>query len=289
MKRFVLLALALVLALPAFATFRVGYGERDITPVEPMPMWGYAARRDALSEGVLDPLYAKAVVIDVGDDKLALVGLDLGRGPTEAMMGEIRAAVKAASGVNWVLISGSHTHHGPVIELLDEPDRGQGKFDYAVTYAKELPGKIIEAINEAAASTVDGRIGWGSRDTDLNRNRHTKKTPKPRDPELAVVRFDDLEGNPIAVMVNFAAHPTVHKMMDLRFTSEWPGHMQASVEDRMATHCFFMQGAAGDMSANTSDERRGIDGFGKAMADVVIEIARGIETREPEQPGVRGM
>ncbi len=290
MKRIWLLSLLVfVLALPAFATFRVGYAERDITPEEPMPMWGYAARRDALSEGVLDRLYAKAVVIDVGGDKLALVGLDLGRGPTDAMMREIRAAVKSASGVNWVLVSGSHTHHGPVIELLDEPGRGQDKFDYAVAYAKALPGKIIDAINEAAAGTVDARMGWGSRETDLNRNRHTKKQPKPRDPELAVVRFDDLQGQPIALMVNFAAHATIHDEKDLRFTSEWPGHMQMSVEGRMPAHCFFMQGAAGDMSPNTNEQRRGIDGFGKAMADVVLEIAQGIQTRVPERPDIRGM
>ena len=43
---------------------------------------------------------------------------------------------------------------------------------------------------------------------DMNRNRHSKIEPKPRDTELAVVRFDDLDGKTIAVMVNFAAHPT---------------------------------------------------------------------------------
>ena len=34
--------------------------------------------------GALDPLFAKAVVIHAGDDKLAIVGLDMGRGPTAA-------------------------------------------------------------------------------------------------------------------------------------------------------------------------------------------------------------
>src|SRR5262245_35756402 len=64
------------------ATFRAGAGERDITPPAGLPMWGYGARHDVLSVGTLDPLMAKAVVIAAGDDKVALIGIDLGRGPT---------------------------------------------------------------------------------------------------------------------------------------------------------------------------------------------------------------
>src|ERR687883_541114 len=59
--------------------FKAGAAKRDITPKEPVPMWGYGARHDALSSGVLDPLYAAAVVIQTGTNKLAIVGLDLGR------------------------------------------------------------------------------------------------------------------------------------------------------------------------------------------------------------------
>src|SRR4051794_20357453 len=60
------------------AGFRAGYARRDVTPTEPVPMWGYGARHAALSQGVLDPLHADALVIDAGGRKLAIVGLDLG-------------------------------------------------------------------------------------------------------------------------------------------------------------------------------------------------------------------
>jgi hypothetical protein len=56
-----------------------GAGRRDITPREPVPMWGYGDRHDALSVGVLDPLYADALVIQAGGRKIAIVGLNLGR------------------------------------------------------------------------------------------------------------------------------------------------------------------------------------------------------------------
>jgi hypothetical protein len=56
-------------------------------------MWGYGARHDALSTGALDPLYATALVIQAGSNKLAMVGLDLGRSPTEAHLRKIRERI----------------------------------------------------------------------------------------------------------------------------------------------------------------------------------------------------
>src|SRR5258708_3686048 len=75
------------------ADFRVGAADKDITPPPGIPMWGYGARHDASCEGTLDPLMAKAIVIAAGDDKVAIVGTDLGRGPTEAMMTIIRPEI----------------------------------------------------------------------------------------------------------------------------------------------------------------------------------------------------
>src|SRR5512136_546980 len=75
--------------------FKVGAAKRDITPKEPMPMWGYGARHAALSTGFLDPLYAAAVVVQAGSNKIAIVGLDLGRSPAEQQLQVIRERIKA--------------------------------------------------------------------------------------------------------------------------------------------------------------------------------------------------
>ena len=124
-----------------------------------IPMWGYGARHDKPSEGTLDPLMAKAIVIAAGDDKVAIVGTDLGRGPTEAMMAIIRKEIAEKAGIRHVLISGSHSHHGPVIELVDEPGLGKGKFDAAVKYSQELPHRLVEAILDADKALKPARIG----------------------------------------------------------------------------------------------------------------------------------
>src|SRR5437867_2043408 len=93
----------------------------DVTPPVGLPMWGYGARHDKANEGVLDPLYANALVLSVGDSKLAIVGLDLGRAPTRKSIAAIRQCTKARAGIEHVLIVGSHTHHGPVLEVDDLP------------------------------------------------------------------------------------------------------------------------------------------------------------------------
>lgn len=271
------------------AQFKVGFAQSDITPTKPMPMWGYGARHNVLSEGVRDPLFAKAVVIDVGEEKAALVGLDLGRSPRPEQVDRIRAAVKEKAGVGFILLVGSHTHHGPVLELKDEPEKGKGVYDDAVAYTKTLESKLIDVIVAAAANVEDARIGWGSANVPMNRNRHTKIEPQVTDSELTVLRFDDADGNPVTLVVNYAAHPTMHPGEDLRFSAEYPGQMMNEVARLMGTQCVFLQGAAGDLSCNPPPETKGIEAFGKALAAEVVKIAQEIETKTPEEPSIQGV
>jgi hypothetical protein len=265
--------------------FKVGFAKRDITPTAPMPMWGYGDRHDALSQGVLEPLWAKAVVIEAADERLAIVGLDIGRGPTADMMDRIRREVAEKAGVNQVMISGSHSHHGPVIELTDREGFGKGKFDDAVAYSKRLPELLIEAIVEAKKNTAPARMGVAKKDLELNRNRHTRQMPKPTDPMLAVIRFDALDGKPLAVVVNYAAHPVTLPGELLKFSPDYPGALQNRVESSMSTNCVFMQGAAGDMSPN----RGSLDtkGYGEALGDHAVSLAQSIETKAPQKPSIK--
>jgi hypothetical protein len=267
------------------SAFQVGFAKRDITPQVATPMWGYGDRHAMLSEGVADPLWAKAVVLEAGNERLAIVGMDIGRGPTTAMMAKIREAVAKEAGVGHVMIAGSHTHHGPVIELTDREGCGKGKFDGSVAYAKRLPELLIDVIVEAKNNVVPAQIGVAKKRVALNRNRHTKRPSKPTDPMLAVIRFDDFAGKPIAVIANFAAHPVTMDTMMLKFSADYPGAMQNRVEEALTTNCVFMQGASGDMSP----DRGGLSGqqFGEALGDQVVALARAIETATPKAPAIQ--
>jgi len=265
--------------------FQVGVAQRDITPDKPVPMWGYGARHDRLSSGVLDPLRAKALVIEAGQAKLAIVGMDLGRGPTPAMMDQIRQAV-TRKGIANVLICGSHTHHGPVIELTDQPGFGKGKFDAAVAYARELPERIIAAILEADANRRPARLGIAARDLGLNRNRHTKRADRPTDPRLTVLRFDGQDGSHLAVLVHYTAHPVLTDAQVLKFSADYPGSLQAMVEKELKVPCIFIQGAAGDQSANPPEGKRDPKSYGELLGAQVLELTREIATAVPRRPSV---
>lgn len=291
MKTFYYLSIVITLTIAvtgmaaADDAFQVGYAERDISPPAGLPMWGYGARHDLPSEGTKDPLHAKIVVIEAGDDRMAIVGLDLGRSPTFRSMAIIREGARK-SGVNHVLLVGSHTHHGPVLELIDEPGLGQGKFDNAIAYVADLERNLIEGIHEASNKLVPAKIGWASENVPYNRNRQSKKPDKPTDPELAVIRFDDLDDKPIAILVNFAAHPVWADIMDRRWTTDWPGYMQSTVETDTGTPTMFLQGAAGDMSPNGQGVK-GFEALGEMIGKKVVEINEGLVTKVPESPSIQ--
>ncbi|MBI2432468.1 MAG: hypothetical protein HYV26_06315 [Candidatus Hydrogenedentes bacterium] len=268
------------------ATFTAGYAERDITPQAPMPMWGYGARHALLAQSAADPLTARVIVLEAGGIKLAIAGLDLGRAPTFRSLDRIKSLIQEKAGVAHLMICGSHTHHGPVVELLDEPGLGQGTFDAAVKYVTQLEDAIAAAIIEAADKAVPAKLGWGAAEVTLNRNRQKKDEPKPRDPELAVLRFDTLDGQPIVLLVNFAAHPILQDIRDLRWTCEWPGYMIKAINEQLGAPCVFVQGAAGDMSPNPAGERT-IQAFGAEVAAEAVKIARQITPQAPAQPGLQ--
>ena len=71
----------IIFALTAFsgqagAALRAGAARTDITPDKPIKMAGYASRTQ-LSEGVHDPLLARVVVFELGDQRLVLVSTDI--------------------------------------------------------------------------------------------------------------------------------------------------------------------------------------------------------------------
>lgn len=283
------LALGLFLAtelLAAEAVFKVGAAKRDITPQEPVPMWGYGARHDLLSAGTLDPLHAAAVVIQAGDKKLAIVGLDLGRSPSEKSLQNIRQRIKAEAGIEYSFIAGSHTHHGPVLELSDEAGKGKGRFDAALRYYQQLEDAIVAAIVEADQSLVPAKLATGAVELDgFNRNRHTQQPLKPVDRTLAVMRLDDASGQPLAVLINFTGHPTSLPAKELKFSADYVGAMKATVEKEFGGTAIFMQGASGDMSINKGEHADHV-GFGQALGREAVKLASSLQPAPVEKPSL---
>jgi hypothetical protein len=230
-------------------------------------MWGYAARRDAPCLGVRDRLHARALVLEVGKQRVALVGLDLGRAPTRSSTAAIRDKVSKAAGISTLFLVGSHTHHGPVLEVSTWPTP-------KTSYVRRLEEKLASVILAAHKALRPARIAVGSKEVKLNRNRHSRRDDRPVDRELLVLRVEDAGGKPIAHAVNFAAHPTILPAKLMRVSADYPGALCAGVEKETGAPCLFLQGAAGDLSPDQSGGRNTPEKFGEALAGEVLRIAK---------------
>ncbi len=256
-----------------------GAAKIDVTPPPGYAMWGYAARRDAPCVGVSDKLHARALVLAIGGERLALVSLDLGRPPTRASFATIRARVKKDAAVDHLFLVASHTHHGPVLEVDTWPTP-------RTSYVRALEKKIGDVVVSAAKGLQPARLGVASKETALNRNRHSKRPGAPVDRELLVLRVEDARGKVIAHAVNFAAHPTMRPAGTRKFSADYPGPLAELVEKETAAPCLFLQGASGDLSPKA--DRMSPEAFGQAVGREVLALAKGIRCAAPAKPTLRG-
>jgi hypothetical protein len=255
-------------------------------------MWGYFDRLKG-ADGVLDPLYARVLVLEAGGKRLAYVDLDLGRVFGPPSLDRLRASAKQASRIDALLVQATHTHAGPVI--LDEYPEGTPAWETA-----DLD-KIAQAIHDAAERTVPVRLGVGYGAASIGYNRlqvhsdgsiamlwsnPTRIPTSPVDPVFAVLRIDRVDGEPLAILVNYAAHPVTFGSDDLKYSADFPGVMCQVVEQAFGGKplAFFVQGAAGDI--NVYDAGTPVDQdvvgrrnwAGKTLGNAAANTAKQIQT-----------
>ena len=149
---FVLVALCVVTA-SAQKTLMGGVAKSDITPPIGTPLAGYGARRGAPSTGVHDPTEARALILDNGVEKIALVSVDH-LGFDHGMVERIRAIAAEATHIlpDHIFVMSSHTHSGggAFMEMLPLlANVLAGKFDPKVRalYEQRTADAIIAAGN----------------------------------------------------------------------------------------------------------------------------------------------
>lgn len=256
--------IAVVFLLPlcaAGAELKAGVARVEITPPTGLSMYGYGSRK-ATSTGILDPLMARILVLEAGEKRMALAVLDLGEVFPGAWMERLRAEAQKSCGVSYVLVAATHTHSGPAPDH-DYPPRAHPDWETGVLE------KVSRAIEEAHRHTVAVRLGTGYGVAYIGHNRlrvnphgtvtwfeinKTMIPTSPIDPTVSVLRLDTTEGEPLAILVNYACHPVVFGPDNLQYSADWPGVMIHTVEQDFATShhatpmCMFLQGGDGDIN-----------------------------------------
>lgn len=229
-----------------------GVARIDITP--PLeygcPLGGYGERMSRPAEGVHDRVFAKALVLADLQQRFALVTIDIvGLSPAIKP-----AVVEQLAESGWtagqIMLLPSHSHTSIEMNAVnpantfDIPQIGIHNprvYDFLVD-------RIVQVIREAGGELVPFRIGTSQvQITGWNRNR--RNSPE-LDQDLTVTRMDRLDGRPLAVFVNFTAHPTFMSGRDMLFSGDWPGHLQRTLEALIGDDvvAMYSNGAEGDQS-----------------------------------------
>ena len=288
------------------APLKAGVAKVDITPPTGVLMWGYFDRLTP-SKATLDPLYARVLVLEVGETRLALVALDLGRAFGPASLARLREAARKSSGISYLVVVASHTHAGPVIQ--DEYAAGQ-----VPAWETADLEKIEAAIDEARAHAVEARLGADRGVAYIGYNRRrvnpdgtvtmfwsnpTKVPTSPIDPTVSVLRVDTADGKPLAVLVNYACHPVVFGADNLEYSADFPGVMTATVESQLEQAggtkplCFFLQGAPGDINpyyatiSRQQDTVKWRDWTGQRLGEEAARVAKSIRTEPVADPSLQ--
>ena len=270
----------------------------DITPPPGLDMWGFAARKGP-STGTLDPLYAKILVLASADKRIAIVTLDLGRTFGPASLATLQDEVRKSSNISYLLVAASHTHSGPVV--ADEyPGNHAPDWETAaiVTIAKAIDTACTHLVPVRVGSDYGTTyIGYNRLQTKLDRNStlfgndSTQIISSPVDPTVAVLRIDTQDGQPMAILVNYACHAVVFGADNLRYSADFPAVMASTVENAFPSHplVFFLQGGAGDIDpyyANTplqQDAERWRQWTGDRLGTEAVRVAKKIQaTAEPD-------
>src|SRR5438034_1734315 len=194
-------------------------------------------------------------VVIIGID-LSLVGIDLsfyGQRPAQEMRLEIAHALGVP--VEHVLLNTSHTHSGVAMpEYM--PDAAE-QMALKQRYRRDLIRRLVEAAAEADQNLQPARIGagWGECQVGVYRREDRDgrdvlgQVPEhPIDPSVGVIRVDNLDGHPIAVIFRYSCHPVTMGPRSAVASSDFPGAARQVLEQNLGGLALFLQGCGGNIN-----------------------------------------
>lgn len=237
-----------------------------------VPLAGFGNRGPGHhSDGSLAPVEARALWVENGEARVALVVLDV-----LIVWPSLRRAIVERTrdlGLDRLLVSATHTHSGPGGYV----DHWLAEAGIMGWYRPEAHEALVAAADQALRS-AHGRLAparLGSRITllpGLTRNR--RRSPGPSDPEVPVLRIDAASGEPIATLFALSAHPTTLSADNLALSPEYPGAARERIEALRGGTAIFLAGALGDQAPALSGDELWTDDTSLSLSDQIASSAR---------------
>lgn len=263
------------------------------------PLYAGVAKSDISTHSpdmlVNDPLYAKALVLDDGDTRLAIIAMDavaiggicdIG----DDFLGKLRSRIEKELGIAGknILVNATHTH-------TDEP---------MLCETAEQLEKTFDAVSRAYKSMVEVKVSSGVGYEDsimINRTLRLKNgmhwtvrqaypcpfdsevdSLGPIDPNIGILRIDHLDEKPLAVVYTFSCHPLLG-VPNRGVTANFPGFASKVIEENFGGMALFLQGTGGDVTEVLyKDTTRPMDSepVGRILGLSTLKTLREIQTEK---------
>jgi cephalosporin-C deacetylase-like acetyl esterase len=245
------------------------------------------------SRGYYDSLITKAVALYDGSDCVVMVKTDfigmldeVVQTVAEVATAELGDSLPQGCDLNQGLVmSATHTHDGPGA-IANHSAR---YFWLAMDYyqpalfnriVKQLAEPVVEALSNLQAAKVGHATGTdtqglnGFRRNQLDNGRNAERDALRK--RIGVIRVDSADDEPLAVVINFAAHGIAFDVENLYFSGDVLAAVEREVEQQFDTPVVAMlvQSAGGDVSPRNvaKPKLQGIERYGKLMAPQVLSI-----------------
>ncbi len=237
---------------------RFGLGVVDITPPANAyhRNWG-AAAHDA-AEGIHRPLQAAAAVMAPADEpgEHVLLTLDLGwlrAVETRQLLARLQELAGLAPPA--LTVTFSHTHSAVNLDLDRAAETGG---EHIAPYLAALPGRLLQAVTMArqSMSLVDLTYATGRCSLAANRDHWDAAgglwtcgtdPDGATDDHVQLVRVQRADGEPVAVVVNYACHPTTLAWTNRLISPDYIGALREVVTQATGVPCLFVLGPCGDL------------------------------------------
>lgn len=215
-----------------------GASASKITPTQQVYLAGYDSNRPNTG-GVHDDIWVRALVLQVGQERLAIAVCDL-LGLLRDDVLKIRQQVKSVPH-DRVIVACTHVHSAPDTIGLWGPPGKSGRDEAYVNFVIETVAKTIE---EAVSKLQPATIGFAK--TNIEGVSYNFRVKEILDTEASILQVRaKADGKPIATLTNFACHPEV--LNNDQLTADFPHWYYREVESRGGGIALFVNGALGGM------------------------------------------
>ena len=181
------------------------------------------------AQGVHDDLWARAMVLDDGQTRLAWVVLDaIGFSADDVI--EVRKRLPETIGVDYAIVSSTHTHSAPDLLGLWGPRRFTSGVDPA--YKEKVINAAVAAISQAVDALQPARIRFA-----VDEHRAESMIADTRKPivingALRMMQAIDAEtGTTLGTLVSWDNHPETIWNENLLITSDFPHYLREGIEN----------------------------------------------------------